>query len=113
MYKSISFLIITLLLSYASTTQAQCAGQIDSATVTATPAHCGNANGEIIVDNTRGGITTPPQTITYQLNGGSAQSSNIFANLSAGNYTLTITETPSGCTYTHVTTRYVGVRFGS
>jgi gliding motility-associated-like protein len=112
MYKSISFLVITLLLSYTSTTQAQCAGQIDSASVTVAAAHCGNTNGEILINNTRGGIVTPSQTITYQLNGGTAQSSNIFANLSAGNYTLTITESPSGCTYTHATTIVVGNKQG-
>lgn len=104
MFKTVIFLVGTLFFLHAKNAEAQCVGQIDSATVTVATAHCGNANGEIIIDNVRGGIVTPPQTIRYKLNGGTAQSSNIFANLMAGNYTLTITEQPSGCTYTHATT---------
>jgi large repetitive protein len=93
----IYLLLATLLTS--NTLKAQCAGQVDSAIVTIAAEHCGKANGEIIITSVRGGITNPAQIKQYQLNGGAQQASNIFAALTAGNYNLTVTETPSGCVY--------------
>lgn len=61
---------------------------------TTTPAACGNTNGEI-TSNGSGG-TAPFQ---YSLNGGTSQSGNIFSNILAGNYNVTVVD-DHGCTYT-------------
>lgn len=53
--------------------------------VTSSPAGCGTSNGSITI-NVSGG--TPPYQ--YQLNGGDFQSSNVFVNLSANRYSVTI-----------------------
>ncbi len=67
-----------------------------NATAVSSPATCNGATGKIIV-NVPSGIGTPP--LSYSLNGGAGQSSNIFENLIAGNYTVTVTDAGS-CTQT-------------
>ncbi|MFT6684862.1 MAG: hypothetical protein ACJAVH_000114, partial [Bacteroidia bacterium] len=64
-------------------------------TAVVTNPSCSNSNdGEITV--TVGGGTPG---FTYSLNGGSSQASNVFSGLSAGTYTLTVTDA-NGCTGT-------------
>ncbi len=55
---------------------------------------CGNANGSITV-NANGGTTN----YDYSINGGALQSTTAFNNLSAGNYTVMVTDA-NGCTAT-------------
>jgi gliding motility-associated-like protein len=55
---------------------------------TVTNGSCGLSNAVITVTITTAG--TPPYT--YSLNGGTAQSSNIFTNLASGNYTVVTTD---------------------
>ncbi|WP_165917197.1 gliding motility-associated C-terminal domain-containing protein [Flaviaesturariibacter aridisoli] len=64
-----------------------------AANATVVPAGC-TPNGSITV-NVTSGTGTPPYT--YQLNNGTPQSSNVFNNLPAGNYTVTIKDV-TGCT---------------
>lgn len=52
----------------------------------------GDANGEIVVTATGG-----TGTLTYSVNGGAPQASNILANIPDGNHTVTITDV-NGCT---------------
>lgn len=92
------FLLIIVCL-HTNQSNAQCAGQVDSVFFSTSNEYCGNANGQLLITNTRGGIAG--QTLQYQLNDGAAQASNVFSNLTAGNYTLVITELPSGCQYTY------------
>lgn len=77
----------TVVTSIANTT-----GPTD-ATVTITNSDCGQANGEITV-NVIGG-NAPYQ---YSLNGAPTQGSNVYSNLSAGTYSVLITDA-SGCTF--------------
>ena len=64
-----------------------------AATVQTTPTSCSGANnGTITVTPTNG--SGPYQ---YSLNGGPSQTSNVFTNLSVGNYTISIVDA-SGCT---------------
>jgi uncharacterized protein (DUF2141 family) len=55
---------------------------------------CGNPNGSITV-NANGGTTN----YDYSINGGALQSTTAFNNLSAGNYTVMVTDA-NGCTAT-------------
>ena len=64
------------------------------ATASTSNSDCGLANGSITI-NAAGG-TNP---ITYSLNAGAPQASPIFANLSAGVYSVLVTD-GAGCTYT-------------
>ena len=64
------------------------AGPALSATTTITNVLCNGGNtASILVTNTNG--TTP---YTYTLNGGTPQSNNTFANLTAGTYTIALTD---------------------
>jgi len=63
-----------------------------SATTTATA--CGQSSGSITV-NVAGGVGP----YTYTLDGGASQSTNVFNNVSAGNHTVTATDS-QGCTNT-------------
>ena len=56
------------------------------------PSCFGDQNGSIVIEQVLGG--TPPYI--YSLNDGSFSNNNIYSNLSAGNYTLTI-EDANGC----------------
>ena len=60
-------------------------------TVAATPENCGNADGEITITPNGG---TP--AYTYSINGGTAQSSATFTGLTAGSYSISVTDN-SGC----------------
>jgi gliding motility-associated-like protein len=53
--------------------------------------NCATANGSITVTATQG---TPPYT--YSINGTNFQSSNVFNNLTAGNYTVTVKDASNG-----------------
>lgn len=56
---------------------------------TQSPISCaGNTNGEIIVNVNSGGQSP----FTYSLNGGADQMSNVFSGLSAGTYTVVVTD---------------------
>lgn len=61
---------------------------------TATATACGMSSGSITV-NVAGGVGP----YTYSIDGGAAQSSNVFINLSAGAHTITATDS-GGCTNT-------------
>lgn len=63
------------------------------ATVQTTPTSCSGANNGTITVIPRNG-TAP---YSYSLNGGPSQSSNLFTNLSVGNYTIKVTDA-NGCT---------------
>jgi len=69
------------------------AGPPLSGTIQTTPTSCSGANNGTITVVPRNG-TTPFQ---YSLNGGPLQSSNIFTNLSVGNYTINFIDA-NGCT---------------
>jgi len=56
------------------------------------PSNCGTDDGTVTVTSSGG---TP--ALTYSLNGGTAQSSNVFTGLAAGTYTVT-TADANGCT---------------
>jgi large repetitive protein len=80
-----------------ATVNLQVAG-LPGPTITSSPATDANCNSEAsgsITINTNGG--TP--AIQYSINGGAYQSSNIFNNLPAGSYTITVTDA-NGCTST-------------
>lgn len=57
------------------------------------PAACGQANGSITVDSISGGSTY----FMCSLNGGSYMFNNSFINLTAGNYTIAVQDSMSGC----------------
>ncbi len=59
------------------------------ATATSNPATCSSATGSIVV-TVPPGVGIPP--LTYSLNGGTPQTSNVFNNLIAGNYTVDIAD---------------------
>jgi gliding motility-associated-like protein len=59
---------------------------IITATLSSTQASCGQANGQIQINNTTGG--TGPYT--YSLDGGAAQASSTFTNVAAGNHSVLI-----------------------
>lgn len=59
-----------------------------------TNANCGAADGSITVTPTGNG-----STYNYSLNGGTSQTSGNFANLSAGSYSISVTDN-NGCTAT-------------
>ncbi len=63
-----------------------------------TPTSCGLNNGGISV-SVQGGLAP----IAYALNGGATQATSTFANLMAGNYTLSITDA-NGCALTETAT---------
>ncbi len=63
------------------------------ANLTSTPASCGLADGVVTVTTTGG--TAPYQ---YAINGGAFQSSNIFPNLSAGIYNISVIDN-QGCNF--------------
>jgi gliding motility-associated-like protein len=65
-----------------------------TATATADPAFCTSNTGSVTV-TVPAGQGVPP--LQYSLNGGAPQTSNVFSNLAAGNYTITITDA-SVCT---------------
>lgn len=62
---------------------------------TATPTNttCGNANGQIIVNNVTGGTAN----YTYSKDGTNFQTSNTFTGLAVGNHTITVRDA-NGCT---------------
>jgi len=60
---------------------------------TITNPDCGDSNGEISVS-----MLTGNAPFQYSLNGGTMQSSNVFANLAAGTYTILVTDA-GGCTF--------------
>ncbi len=64
-----------------------------------TPEICGSTNGVI----TTGAITGGNSPYTYSLNGGTSQTSETFSNLTAGTYTVTVTDA-GGCTATQTVT---------
>jgi len=66
---------------------------------TAVDGSCGQNNASITVTITNAG-TAP---YSYSLNGGAGQSSNVFSNLSDGNYTIVTTDF-NGCTATSTAT---------
>jgi gliding motility-associated-like protein len=61
---------------------------------TITNAKCGSNNGAINITSTTGGSAP----FNYSLNGGPSTSTLSYSNLSAGNYTLQVTDN-GGCTY--------------
>jgi gliding motility-associated-like protein len=66
---------------------------ITNANVVTASSDCGGANGELTI--TPVGGTAP---YSYSLNGGAPQASNTFAGLSAGSYSVLITDA-AGCTF--------------
>jgi gliding motility-associated-like protein len=56
---------------------------------------CGLTDGEITINSVSGG----QGPYTYSINGGSFQASNVFSSLTAGNYTIAVTDA-NGCIYT-------------
>ncbi|WP_343606677.1 PKD domain-containing protein [Fluviicola sp.] len=62
-----------------------------SFSTTVIPENCGNADGEISITPTGG---TPGYT--YSINGGTAQNSGTFTTLTAGSYSITVTDN-TGC----------------
>jgi gliding motility-associated-like protein len=64
-----------------------------------TPETCGSTNGVI----TTGAITGGNSPYTYSLNGGAPQTSPTFSNLTAGTYTITVTDA-GGCATTQTVT---------
>jgi gliding motility-associated-like protein len=75
------------------------AGTNISSSVSVTNPACANSNTGVIIINPLSG-NSPYQ---YSINGGTAQSSNIFSNLSPGIYSISITDNV-GCTGTNNTT---------
>ena len=67
-------------------------GTAPSITTSANNETCMSGNGSITITATGG--TSP---FTYTLNGGTAQSSNVFSGLSAGSYSIVVTDA-NGCT---------------
>ncbi|MBK6833457.1 MAG: gliding motility-associated C-terminal domain-containing protein [Bacteroidetes bacterium] len=60
---------------------------------------CTAANGSITVQNVSGGVAP----YTYSLNGGATQASNVFSNIVAGSYTVTVIDA-GGCVDTELNT---------
>ena len=69
-----------------------------TATASAAPVLCNGGNTTITVTAAGG---TP--AYSYSLNGGAAQASNVFTNVTAGTYTITTTDI-NGCSVTAVVT---------
>jgi gliding motility-associated-like protein len=72
-----------------------------NATATSNPANCASATGSIVV-TVPPGVGAPP--LLYSLNGGPTQTSNVFANLVAGNYTVIVTDQSGQCRQTLLVT---------
>ncbi len=70
----------------------------------------GAADGEITINPTSFVITPPVPSagpFEYSMSGGPAQSSNVFAGLSAGYYGFTVTDLSTGCVFTDTTVTLV------
>ena len=74
-----------------------------SLTATATNASCGKTDGSIVATATGGsGI------LQYSINGVNFQTNNVFTNLAAGNYTVTVKDANSCITTTNITVNESG-----
>lgn len=91
---------LLIVLTFCSTQAQLVAGQYAVYATTVQPVSCyGAGNGSITV-RVPGWGQAP---YTYSLNGGPGQQSNIFNNLQAGNYTITITDANNATTTQQVT----------
>lgn len=72
-------------------------------TATSSPASCGLSDGTITAEATGG-----TGTLSYSINGITFQTSNVFLNLAAGNYTVTVSDTRNCSTTFNITVGTAG-----
>ncbi|MFY0594578.1 c-type cytochrome [Roseivirga sp.] len=94
-----SIIFFSLALIWACTSEQEplpgtidCSTTLNIAFSNQVDANCGQSDGSFTID-----VTGGSGNYTFQLAGGSAQTSSLFQNLAAGTYSITVTDTDLGC----------------